>query len=349
MGLNVEEQSVAKVRFNLAVTCVQPSMQCKPLWLAIESVPGDIPQEPPAEEPSAALQATLQKMGATRGVRFALSTSTISTSKISPSAGRSNSLPGMQIDLCSMGKLCRYFRQPQFQTGAEPCVGFLEKTKTFKHFVYRHSAPVQLVDDSKSISLKQILQINAEEKQERDWIEKLQLARLLALGVLRFHNTEWLPESWGSNNVRFIGRDAVSEHEYLLDLPRLHAQLSNTSSRQIAHLNPSLARNETLFNLGVVLLELGYNAPFESLSQGGSDNVANFFAARRLGESVHKKLNMTYRRLVEKCLDCNFGVAYKLDDTELQGAVVVQVVNQLDICLKQYQAFNSLAPIPFIT
>lgn len=74
--------------------------------------------------------------------------------------------------------------------------------------------------------------------------------------------------------------------------------------------------------------------------------MADFIAARRLGESVHKKFNMTYGRLVEKCLNCNFGVATKLDDTELQGAVVVQIVNQLDICLEQYRAFNSLAPLP---
>jgi len=211
---------------------------------------------------------------------------------------------------------------------------------------------VQPVDDAKSISLKHILQLTAEENQERDWIEKLRLARLLALGVLRFHDTEWLPESWGSNNVCFIGRDAVSSHDGLLDSPCLNAKLSRTSSHQIKPLNnTSLATNETLFNLGVVLIELGYNTPFESLSQGSglqigtNSQVADFIAARRLGESIHKKLNMTYGRLVEKCLNCNFGVATKLDDTELQGAVVVQVVNQLDICLEQYRAFNSLAPI----
>jgi hypothetical protein len=50
-----------------------------------------------------------------------------------------------------------------------------------------------------------------------------------------------------------------------------------------------------------------------------------------------------------KCLNCNFGVATKLDDTELQGAVVVQVVNQLELCLDQYRAFNSLAPLPVYT
>lgn len=53
---------------------------------------------------------------------------------------------------------------------------------------------------------------------------------------------------------------------------------------------------------------------------------------------------MTYGRLVEKCLNCNFGVATKLDDAELQSAVVVHVVNELDVCLEQYKAFNSLAP-----
>jgi hypothetical protein len=352
MSLNVEEQSATKVRFNLAVTCVQPSMQCKPLWLAIESVPSDKPRESSVEDHSAALQASLQNLGAKRGVRFSVSTSMISTSTKSSSSVRSKPLPGIQVDLCSMGKLCRYFREQQIQTGAEPCVGFFEKTKTFKHFVYRHSAPTQPVDDSKSISLKQILRVDVEEKKERDWIEKLRLARLLALGVLRFHNTEWLPESWGSNNVRFIGRDAVSEHDNLLDSPRLHAKLSTSSSRQITHLNTSLATNETLFNLGVVLIELGYNAPFESLSQGSgieigtNGQVADFLAARRLGESVHKKLNKIYGRLVEKCLNCNFGVATKLDDTELQGAVVVHVVNQLDICLEKFREFNSLAPIP---
>ena len=41
--------------------------------------------------------------------------------------------------------------------------------------------------------------------------------------------------------------------------------------------------------------------------------------ARRLGESVHKKFNMTYRRIVEKYLNCNFGVAMKLDDVGLQS------------------------------
>ena len=147
--------------------------------------------------------------------------------------------------------------------------------------------------------------------------------------------------------MTFFGTDAS------LDSPCVNAKLSNTHpDAQIAHPEfraSSLATNEVLFSLGVVLIELGYDAPFENLSEssgeiGANSQVTNFIAARKLGESVHKKLNMTYRRLVEKCLNCNFGVATKLEDVELQSAVLVHVVNQLDVCLEQYKAFNSLAP-----
>ena len=46
---------------------------------------------------------------------------------------------------------------------------------------------------------------------------------------------------------------------------------------------------------------------------------------------------MTYGRLVEKCLNCNFGVATNLEDAELQRAVIVHAMNELNVCLKQYE------------
>jgi hypothetical protein len=82
----------------------------------------------------------------------------------------------------------------------------------------------------------------------------------------------------------------------------------------------SLATNKELHSLGIVLIELGHDAPFEVISQAEdpkvdtNSQIEDFLAARRLGESVHRKLNMTYGRLVEKCLNCNFGVATELND-----------------------------------
>lgn len=85
-------------------------------------------------------------------------------------------------------------------------------------------------------------------------------------------------------------------------------------------------------------------------TQNDSTNtmMRDFFAARRLSEKVYRKYNVTYAEIVEKCLNCNFGVATKLKETELQSAVLVHVVHQLDVCLDQYARFNSLVPVPMI-
>jgi hypothetical protein len=185
-------------------------------------------------------------------------------------------------------------------------------------------------------------------------VEKLQLARLLSLAVLRFHSTPWLSESWSSKDVSLFSLDGPAQQDPLLGSPCINTQLAHGD----AHIygtgcsEPSLATNKELFSLGIVLIELGHDAPFEVISQaevpkvGTNSQIEDFLAARRLGESVHRKLNMTYGRLVEKCLNCNFGVATKLNDAELQSAVLIHVVNQLDVCLEQYRKFNSLAPLP---
>ena len=193
-----------------------------------------------------------------------------------------------------------------------------------------------------------------ERKKQEDWVEKLKLARLLSLAVLRFYSTPWLSKTWNSDDICFFNNDEMAERNCLIASPYINTKLSVTDpNKQFTGTNdPSLVANEELFSLATVLIELGYDAPFEIVSeteghQGGTNiQVDNFLAARRLSESVHRKLNMMYGRVVEKCLNCNFGVATKLKEAELQSAVVAHVVHQLDICLEQYRKFNSLAPVP---
>lgn len=354
MDLKVEErcrQSHSKVRFNLGVTCNQITIHSDPLWLSVESAPHDPAADPVAVPQAVALQASLQKLGASgRSVKFAIPSSMKSVSAAS-------SIPqslGPHLDLCTVEKLCKYVRRLGKQNASEPCIGFLEKTKTFKHFIYQDPGFAGLQGGARS--LKEILRFISDEKGEADWIEKLKLARLLSLAVLRFHSTPWLTETWSSNDVCFFGANGLTQEQPTLESPCINAKLSHSQTTlQIVGMQKNasaagLASNQELFSLGVVLIELGYDSPFETASQldglsvGNNGQVRDFLAARRLGETVHKKLNMTYGRLVEKCLNCNFGVATNLADTELQGAVLTNVVNQLDICIEQYRKFNSLAP-----
>jgi hypothetical protein len=369
MSLRVEEEcrnASSKVRFKLALICKQTTASpAEPLWLAIESAPsGSVsPQRVSLEEASAALEATLQKMGATgRTVRFNLPSGTPTTSVTTALSGNIPQPLGPPLDLYNIGKLCRYFReQLRIQIASEPCIGFLERTRTFRHFVYPikpNLEPQPARTGSKAQSLKEILCKTAQERRQEDWAKKLRLAKLLSLAVLRFSN-EWIPESWSSNDVYLYSTDGPSPQPPAFDSPFTNVLLSSPKPNRLTTGNvstyASLATNPSLFNLGVLLLELGYDAPFEKLSlqhsgnaenQFASQQVRDFITARRLGEAVHKRLNMTYGRLVEKCLNCNFGVATKLEDVELQGAVLVHVVRELEVCLKQWNDFNALVSVP---
>lgn len=366
LSLKVEEQcrhTSSKVRFNLALSCRQAATSnSEPLWLAIESAPSNsasLQKAPP--EASTALEATLQKMGATgRSVRFELPSTNTAATVVATSSSPTSHVLGPQIDLYSIGKLCRYFNeQLRIQAVGEPCIGFLERTRTYRHLVYSVKPKVRsqpATTSSKTLSLKELLHKTVEERRQEDWVEKLRLAKLLSLAVLRFSN-EWIPESWSSNDVHFYNNEE-SRQSTLLESPYINVPLSSSKNNRItagSNSSASLAPNAALFNLGVILIELGYDAPFENLGQQQDDGAENqypnhqvkdFFTARRLSKLMHKQLNMTYRRLVEKCLNCNFGVTTELEDMELQNAVFIHVVNELDTCLKQWNEFNSLVSFP---
>ena len=350
MDLRVEERCrhiTSKVRFNLGIACNQPASRAAPYWLAFESGQTDAVEDAATgEEKCANLQFALTKLGATKPkVRFDFSTLTIS----SP-ATRPRSAQEPQLDLCTISRLCKYVRQVMNQSLSQP-LGFLKKSETFKHIVYPGLNRPNLSPGSKS--LKDLLHTSSENSVEQGWVEKLQLARLLTLSVLRFHSTPWLGQLWSSRDIIFFCDQVRTRNESILKNPYLNAPLSSqTSYREIpGSTDFTKQANKELFSLAKVLIELAYDAPFEEISQpespsDGNHQVKEFLAVRKLSKTVHKKLNATYGRLVEKCANCNFGVATDLKDAELQIAVLIHVVNQLDVCLKQWETFNSIAPIP---
>jgi hypothetical protein len=364
MSLNVENvekcrQKASKVRFTLFLTCIPENSvgQREPLRLKIESAPGEQTASQVviggmAEDPTAFLQAKL------RSVRFEIPSrigNNITTIANVVSRDSAN-IPETLLDLGAIGKLCQYFqRQQQRQPSGEPCLGFLERTKTFKHFVYPSPTP-RVSSTITERRLKEILQNDFEERRQETWTEKLSLARLLTLAVLRFQDTPWLAESWGSNDISFYNIDERPQHVTSLQSPFLNVRLSNTTSSQTEQIThpeykaSSISPNSTLFSLGVVLLELGYDAPLEALRHeddlrgGANKQFTDFFTALRLSKLVSKRLNLRYGKLVQKCLACNFGVGTELESPELQSAIVVNVVNELDECLKIFDNFNSVIP-----
>ena len=55
-------------------------------------------------------------------------------------------------------------------------------------------------------------------------------------------------------------------------------------------------------------------------------------------------MNTRYGKLVQRCLACNFGVGTELEAPELFSAILVNVVNELDECLRMFDELHLCLP-----
>lgn len=95
-------------------------------------------------------------------------------------------------------------------------------------------------------------------------------------------------------------------------------------------------RNSTLFGLGIMLLELAFEAPFQSMRkdsdamQGYPAATADLRTAFRQSEEVATCLGIKYSEIVTKCLYCDFGQGPDLNNPGLQNAIHRDVICELD-------------------
>lgn len=98
--------------------------------------------------------------------------------------------------------------------------------------------------------------------------ERLSLALMLASTLLQLHTTSWLSERWGKQDILFLRkldgmRNPTVEQPYISkSFKSGHTKLSH-STTQIKRRSPLLIRNTSVFDLGVLLIELCFNKSLE--------------------------------------------------------------------------------------
>jgi hypothetical protein len=101
-----------------------------------------------------------------------------------------------------------------------------------------------------------------------------------------------------------------------------------------------IIRNQTLYALGVALIELYYRQPMAQLHQDidGPQNTGNamldliteFKTADRLADALLSEAGARYSDAVRRCIRCDFDQrASSLEDLKFQKAVYQGVVSQL--------------------
>jgi len=181
------------------------------------------------------------------------------------------------------------------------------------------------------------------------FFDRVRLARLLATAVLQFHATPWLKHTLCSKYVFFHSVDSsiiktisVQNEVYLNtairgpDCPVL---------REPPFRSPPRVRNQQLFALGVILIELAYEAPLHSLQKptdvaSHDDQNTDYYIADRVRLTVSSMLGPMYADLIRKCIHCDFGRGDNLEDPALQENFYVEVVQGLEELEAKFHSFG---------
>ena len=169
--------------------------------------------------------------------------------------------------------------------------------------------------------------------------DRLQLAITLASSVLQLHETPWLNDDWGIDNIFFIERPGIDAYEH----PFVARHFDPASSASVNAIPSSLAYvipNQTLYGLGIALIELWYGKTLAELYKAGdgpqdsADAQLNFLTsfntAFRLVSELEDEAGEMYSDAVRRCIQCDFkSRAKNFRDVQFQTAVFEGVVAQL--------------------
>ncbi len=351
-----DEGSEPKVRFNIAFTqpCADPhSTQTKPLWFMVDSVIGEVAAGGKLGNLvdlnglTEGLQSQFEpRLGTTNttGRNSAKAASSLAQSTLSPSSPLPMITGSFVLNEGSERNLCDHLQRCLGQTPPEDvCLGILENVNSCKNHVYPPPSAIRSRWPY-ATSLGNIVSSTAlQQSMSRiPLLERLRLARTLAIAVLQYHATPWLRMSWRKEDVHFLGLDMNPKKYNILSLstPCLNVKIkgpNETVSRASTFPLDNPVRNPLTFSLGVLLLEIAYSASLESL-QRNNDNPARpndssyleFYLARRLSKSGCTGMGTVYDKIVEKLVECDFGCGTDLTNVDLQAAIHDHVICPLE-------------------
>ncbi|KAH8686448.1 hypothetical protein BGZ61DRAFT_495124 [Ilyonectria robusta] len=253
---------------------------------------------------------------------------------------------GPDKDLHLVEDFCHYFQHLQLSSTDRLYLGFLRDA----HLQRFYSSPISVASCG-SHSLADIIAWVAEEPVLRCIPRPciIRLAGTLADGIMQFYSTPWLPKSGLGESVRFFEALAAPSAAIQLKSPHFMVKLERPSKgkeRAVVPLGrnkaiePSCApffgaRNDLLFNFGILLLEIGFGRPWSVLKGNilktiDGDEPSNYEIAEKLAQLLVRQMGLTYPRVIRKCLGCDFGLGETdLDNEELQRKFLEDVVGEL--------------------
>ncbi|KAF2182091.1 hypothetical protein K469DRAFT_691691 [Zopfia rhizophila CBS 207.26] len=242
--------------------------------------------------------------------------------------------------------LCKAIATLQQQNG-DNCMGYLLDELQRKYGIYLRDPPITCRQRWTTYSLKDILAQNSTVGRPLTKHDALKIAVHLASSVLQLYKTPWLVEDWGKEDILFIHRPGAS----LYDHPFVSCGFSHlrSSAEEMEWVSTgtspyNVIRNQTLFTLGILLIELWYGKSMDDLkttddtNNRGTPNDAWCTANRLIKDNeIRDNAGFLYAEAIERCIWCDFGQRETdLEDEKFQKIVYERVVALLQKNLRQF-------------
>lgn len=251
----------------------------------------------------------------------------------------------LQRNFCTLVKRasCRGSNRKDSQS----CIGLLRESDSCRHLAYFKGQSD--AESGTSTSLAELISFPGTRPVQSTMsvYQRIQLARILASGVLYYHVTPWIKKRLRSTDVCFLGapesllNKAPSVRSYVVT--SVQALGSFPGSQQLSE-GCQIVRNPVIFGLGIMLLELAYQATMRDLEEPtdiekgqSSLEFVEYFTAHRLLGPSHRMVSRSFKMIITKCLHCDFEHDSDFTSPALQQAFYEDVVCGLVRLEKTFQ------------
>ncbi|KAF5723594.1 hypothetical protein FMUND_1702 [Fusarium mundagurra] len=232
--------------------------------------------------------------------------------------------------------LCNTITQP-IEPGTKTSYGMIFDASTPETYTYHVSSVI--LSKYRAQCGRTVTSLNEVLGQNRRYMilseqDRLKLAAVISSNLLQLHGSPWMPKIVRSQDIYLI----QSDDDPICDRFFVMQTLPNKIDTCIEE-NTELSsmRNQALFYLGVLLIELAFGKSFELLrserdkSSTGSQFFTDYRTAKRLVDQVKSFIGPNYGSAVSRCIDGEFhGRGVGLEDQDLSHDVYAGVVALLE-------------------
>ena len=255
-----------------------------------------------------------------KGVRFA-------DSSLAPDINETCTLEGEQNskdlnDLAQISNICHALQKGLASAAySHKCLGYLCDEGRQPLGIYLAGSSIAVSRQRSITSLAELLNNNNPKSGQSSLAsrartvykgDRLRIALTVASSVLQLYKTPWLREDWNMHNILIDeSADTYGDQVYVSgDFPKVTVAKQAAQRQMMYH----LVRNETLFSLGILLIELCLGQPLGLLrtpedplnTNGVPDIFTDWSTTNRLLNSVYSEAGMRYGDATRRCIRCEF-------------------------------------------